>query len=144
MLFTVMACSPGSNDATNIEMDDIVGLWNSSENDDVMHTRIASNGDIVEYDFDGDAADQGLNCYQIDSGSIKQIEGNRFLVMTDMHGNKQFEIELELLDAGHALKVYFLPGDDSAGANNSIKAGQSQIWTREPDASKFDQEPPCK
>lgn len=144
MLLTVMACSPGGYDSTDIKMDDIIGLWNSSENDDVMYTRIAANGDILEYDYDGDDVDQGLSCYQIESGSIKHIEANRFLVMTDMHDNKQFEIELELLDAGHALKVYFLSGDDTAGENNSTKVSRSQIWTRESDISKLDQEPSCR
>ncbi len=124
-------------------MSDLVGLWNSSESSgsqkDVMYTRISSNGGIIEYDFDGDEIDQGLNCYHIDSGSIKHIEENRFLIATDMHDNKQFVVELELLDVGKVLKIVFLDGDD-----NYTEGNRSQIWTRVNDASIFDNEPSCE
>ena len=39
-------------------MSDLIGLWNSSENNgvktDVIYTRVTSGGSIIEYDFDGD------------------------------------------------------------------------------------------
>ena len=128
-------------------MSDLVGLWDSSESSnshkDIMYTRITNNGDIIEYDFDGDEVDQGLNCYHIDSGSVKYIEENRFLVSTDMHANKQFEVELELLDAGNALKIYFLDSDDVDGDDNYTEVTGSQIWTRVNDVSIFDKEPSC-
>lgn len=136
-----MSCSPG-DDAGHVELSDLVGLWNSSENNagisDLMYTRITDNGAIIEYDFDGDDFDQGLACYQIESGTLKPLTANRFLVTADMHAGQQFEVELELLDNGHALKVYFLDRKDP-----SITL-ESQIWTREPDASILDKEPSCK
>ena len=116
LVFLIMlsagACSPTGNNSTQVEMSDLVGLWNSSEKKgaktDLIYTRITSDGSIVEYDFDGDEVDGGLMCYQIDSGSVKSIGENHFLVTAEMHANKQFEVELELLDAGNALKYIFL------------------------------------
>ncbi len=148
MLGLIVGCSPTGSDSTHVEMSDLVGLWDSSENigsqKDVMYTRISSSGDIVEYDFDGDEVDKGLNCYHIDSGSIKRIEDNRFLVTADMHANKQFEVELELLDAGYALKIYFLDSDDHDADGNRSETVNSQIWTRVRDESLLENEPSCK
>ncbi len=123
-------------------MSDLIGLWNSSENAgakiDVMYTRITSDGSIIEYDFDGDEADNGLKCFQVDSGSVKNIGANHFMVSVDMHANKQFEVELELLDAGNALNIVFLNPD------NSTLALESQIWTRITDETLLDDEPSCR
>jgi len=140
----LMSCSQSGNDANNVQLEDLVGLWNSSENTDLMYTRISSNGDIVEYDFDGDNTDQGLNCYQVETGSIKYLSDNRFMVTTDMHAIKAFEVELEILDAGHALKIYFLDStaEHEPGAPMAIKS--SQIWTRVADSSVLEVEPSCK
>ena len=147
IMISISACSPTGSNSTQVEMSDLVGLWNSSENSasqkDVMYTRISSDGAIIEYDFDGDEVDQGLNCYHIDSGSVKHIEENRFLVSTDMHANKQFEVELELLDAGNALKIVFIDSDDVDGDENYAEVTGSQIWTRVNDVSIFDHEPSC-
>lgn len=138
----ILACSPVGNDPTQVELSDLVGLWNSSENKgtktDLIYTRVTSEGAIIEYDFDGDEVDGGLKCYQVDTGSLKNITANRFLVTTDMHADKQFEVELELLDAGNALKVYFLDEGDPA------KTLKSQIWTRVADDSLLDDEPSCR
>lgn len=136
------ACSPAGYDPTQVELSDLVGLWDSSENKgakkDLIYTRVTSEGAIIEYDYDGDDVDGGLACYHVDTGSLKNITANRFLVMTDMHADKQFEVELELLDAGNALKVYFLDESDPA------KTIRSQIWTRVADDSLLDDEPSCR
>jgi len=47
-------------------------------------------------------------------------------------------VELELLDAGQALKIYFMDKEIPS------KTLRSQIWTREPDTSILDDEPSCK
>ena len=142
MMISISACSPTGSNSTQVEMSDLIGLWNSSENKgaktDVIYTRITSDGAIVEYDFDGDEVDNGLPCYQIDSGSVKKIGANRFLVTADMHVKEQFEVELELLDAGNALKVYFPDPDEP-----SITL-KSQIWTRVADEALLDNEPSCR
>jgi hypothetical protein len=136
-----LSCSPTDDDGA-VHFDDLVGLWNSSENVDgkidTIYTRVTSDGAIIEYDFDGDDVDQGLNCYQVVTGSVKALSGNRFMVDVDMHESKQFEVELELLDAGQALKIYFM---DKETPTKTLK---SQIWTRESDASILDKEPSCK
>jgi len=136
-----LSCSP-TNDGVTVSLDDLVGLWNSSENVDgkidTIYTRVTSDGAIIEYDFDGDDVDQGLSCYQVVTGSVKAMSGNRFMVDVDMHENKQFEVELELLDAGQALKIYFM---DKETPTKTLK---SQIWTRESDPSILDKEPSCK
>jgi len=123
-------------------MSDLIGLWNSSENAgakiDVIYTRVTSDGSIIEYDFDGDEADSGLKCYQVDSGSVKNIGANRFLVTADMHANKRFEVEMELLDAGNALQVVFFDPDDPS------MILKSQIWTRVADEALLDNEPSCR
>ena len=141
VLISISACTQTGNDHTQVKMSDLVGLWDSSEkqgvNTDVIYTRISSDGSIVEYDFDGDDVDKGLNCYQINSGSVKNISANYFLITADMHENKEFQVELELLDAGHALKTYFLDENDPA------KTVKSQIWTRVADETMLDNEPSC-
>lgn len=148
MAVILAACSPAPTDPTKVELSDLTGLWNSSENSqlqkDIMYTRITSDGGIIEYDFDGDRADRGLKCYQIDSGTIHKIVNNRFLVTADMHANSHYEVELELLDNGYALKVYFLDSDDMDGDGNLAETVASQIWTRVPDTSFLDSEPSCK
>lgn len=148
MLVLTIACSPTDGGSGHVEISDLVGLWNSSENfgsqKDVMYTRISSNGDIIEYDFDGDEVDQGLNCYLINSGSLKHIDANHFLVTADMHENKQFEVELELLDNGHVLKIYFLDSNDLDGDNNRTETLKSQIWTRMKNDEILLMEPSCK
>jgi len=142
------ACSPAGDDPAQVDMSDLVGLWDSSVSrdslKDVMYTRITSNGGIIEYDFDGDEADRGLNCYLIDSGSVKPIEKNRFLVTAEMHANRQYQVELELLDNGHALKIYFLDSDDQDGDGDLNETVRSQIWTRLPDELLLENEPSCK
>jgi len=148
-IFTIVclmaSCSPTDSNPTRVAMSDLVGLWDSSVTNnsqkDVMYTRISSDGGIIEYDFDGDEADQGLNCYLIDTGSIRPIDKNRFLVTAEMHANKQYEVELELLDNGHALKVYFLDTDHDTDREETVK---SQIWTRVSDDSLLENEPSCK
>lgn len=142
MLTFIVACSPTGSDSVHVELSDLIGLWDSSENKsgkiDVIYTRITSDGAIIEYDFDGDEFDNGLKCYQIDTGSLKNIVANRFLVSVDMHAKKQFKVELELLDAGNALKIYFLDDD------NPTKTLMSQIWTRTANQALLDNEPSCR
>jgi hypothetical protein len=139
---TISACAPPGGDSTQVEVSDLVGLWDSSEKNgvktDVIYTRVTSDGSVLEYDFDGDEVDSGLQCYQVDSGSVKNIGKNHFLITADMHANKQFEVELELLDAGNALKIYFL---DPADPSITLK---SQIWTRVADETLLDNEPSCR
>ena len=140
-LLSITACSQTGNDPTLVEMSDLIGLWDSSEKQgadtDIIYTRVSSDGSIIEYDFDGDDIDKGLNCYQINSGSVKNIGLNHFLVTADMHEKKEFQVELELLDAGHALKIYFMDENDPA------KTVKSQIWTRIADETMLDKEPSC-
>lgn len=142
MITQMTACTPGGNDPTQVVLSDLVGLWNSSEKSgaktDLIYTRVSSGGAIIEYDFDGDEVDGGLNCYQIDTGSLTNISENRFQVATDMHAGKKFLVELELLDAGNALKVYFLDENDPQ------RTLESQIWTRVADESILDNEPSCQ
>jgi len=144
----LVACSPAGQDVTQVEMKDLVGLWNSSETvgmkQDKMYTRITSSGSIIEYDYDGDSVDQGLDCYQVNTGTLKQVGGNHYIVTTDMLVTKQFDVELEWLDAGNALKVYVLDTNDQDGDGDVAETIDSQIWTREADDSILDNEPSCK
>jgi hypothetical protein len=148
LILFAAACSPGGSDPAQVALSDLVGLWDSSVSHgplkDVIYTRISSNGDIIEYDFDGDEADQGLDCYLIDSGSIKQIEKNRFLVTAEMHANRQYEVELEMLDNGYALKVYFLDTEDKDNDGDRDETVSSQIWTRISNESLLAKEPSCR
>ena len=138
----MIACSQKGTDPTKVELPDLVGLWDSSENKrsgtDLIYTRITSEGAIIEYDFDGDEVDAGLKCYQVDTGSLSVVTANRFLVTTDMHAGQNFEVELEWLDAGNALKVYFIDESDPKTIT------KSQIWTRVADGSMLDEEPSCR
>lgn len=142
ILLSISACSQTGSDPTRVELSNLVGLWDSSEKEgaktDVIYTRVTSDGAIIEYDFDGDDVDNGLKCYQIDTGHLKNVTANRFRIVADMHANEQFEVEFELLDAGHALKIYFLDKNDPA------KTLKSQIWTRVADETFLDSEPSCR
>lgn len=133
---SLAACSPSS--PTEVTLSEISGLWNSSEKtaagEDIIYTRIASNGDIIEYDYDGDEADKGLDCYQVNTGTARPLGNNRFLVDADMYKDVDFEVELEILDAGNALKIYFMDDSDTL---------RSQIWTRVGDQTLLDSEPTC-
>ncbi len=136
------ACSQSGNGSNQVEIEHLIGLWNSSENksgkSDIIYTRISSDSTIVEYDFDGDAFDQGLECYQVNTGSLKAVGANRFLVKADMHNDKQFMVELELLDAGHALIINFL------GEKKPRIILKSQIWTKMADDNFLENEPSCR
>jgi hypothetical protein len=138
----IIACSPKGADPTQVELSELVGLWDSSEKKgaktDLIYTRVSSEGAIIEYDFDGDEVDAGLKCYQVDTGALSNIADNRFLVTTDMHADKKFEVEIEWLDAGNALKIYFLDKKEPG------KISRSQIWTRVADESILDNEPSCR
>ena len=161
-------CDSTENEASNkvrqVTISNLVGLWDSSERKagkvDVIYTRVSSTGDIIEYDFDGDESDKGLNCYQVNTGKIIPVEDNFFIVTSDMHAEKEFNVELELLDAGHALKIYFLnnengavPADDVSDKAGSDSVAQkhimsshtrsSQIWTRMRSSSVLNKEPSC-
>ncbi len=141
LILPLAACTP-AGDVSTITLPDIAGLWDSSvrlgTRTDVIYTRISHNGDIVEYDYDGDAVDQGLHCYVIETGAIKRMSDNRFLVSDDMHEGNWFEIRLTMLDKGHIMKVDFIDPKDPA----TIR--QSQIWVREADTSILDNEPACQ
>lgn len=165
LISAMLGCSSSENESmqnSQLKISNLVGLWNSSEKKgvktDVMYTRISSTGDIIEYDFDGDEVDQGLNCYHINSGKIIPIKDNRFTITTDMHNGQTFEVELELLDAGHALQIVFLKEFaskdravtnrdlDTAGVDageRQVKPMSSQIWTRMRNSSVLANEPSC-
>ncbi|HHO59530.1 MAG TPA: hypothetical protein ENJ64_04755, partial [Thiotrichales bacterium] len=65
-----------------------------------MYTRITPGGDIIEYDYDGDAADRGLDCYAVETGIVRHLDGNVFLVSAEMHDAMAFKVQLTLLDEG--------------------------------------------
>ena len=148
LTFSISACAPPGDNTSQVKISDLLGLWNSSESKgtktDLIYTRITSDGSIIEYDFDGDEVDQGLHCYQINSGSVIHSSANHFVVKVDMHANKQLMVELELLDAGNALKIYFIDTHDSDGDGDRAETIKSQIWTRESDTAILDKEPSCK
>ena len=58
ILIFITACSPPSSDPTHVEMSDLIGLWDSSENKagktDVIYNRITRDGAILENDFDAE------------------------------------------------------------------------------------------
>ena len=165
LILAMFGCSSNENETTKntqVTISNLVGLWNSSEKNgaktDVMYTRISSTGDIIEYDFDGDEVDKGLNCYHINSGKIIPIKNNIFTITTDMHKGQTFEVELELLDAGHALKIVFLKelvsknrtaSKDGLGAadvdtgKRQVESISSQRWTRMRNSSVLQNEPSC-
>jgi hypothetical protein len=170
LLTTMFGCSSNDNESmqeNRLTVSNLVGLWNSSEKHgaktDVMYTRISSTGDIIEYDFDGDEVDQGLNCYHINSGKVVPIKDNLFTITADMHNGQTFEVELELLDAGHALQITFLkgagskggvlsgrdlvegnhPGEGAEARTEEGAAASSQIWTRMRNSSVLENEPSC-
>ena len=148
LLTMLVACNSSEDEIQHVTISNLVGLWDSSEKNeaktDVMYTRISSTGDIIEYDYDGDELDKGLNCYQINTGKIIPIKESFFLITNDMQKDQKFEVELELLDSGHALKIYFLgSSDESAQSSDGKNIKSSQIWTRMRNSSALDNESSC-
>ncbi len=148
----VSACSP---DCCHQEkpLSKYAGLWDSSvrkaEGVDRIYTRIATNGDTIEYDFDGDSVDKGLDCYTVETGSIQQDTDNYFIVKADMHEHVEFKVALRLLDAGKQLKVTYLQpvstgSGDFAGSSSAGFVPYAQVWTRVVDDRFSQNEPSCK
>ncbi|WP_068544860.1 hypothetical protein [Thalassotalea crassostreae] len=75
-------------------LNDLVGVWDSTTVDDgledISYNVIESDGTIVFYDYDGDAYDQGDDCYYI---GLIDINFKNL-------GSGQFEISLEDFDVG--------------------------------------------
>lgn len=139
-----IACAPVccKNPSPQNSFDKYSGLWDSSvirgDKTDVMYTRITANGDIVEYDYDGDAVDKGLDCYTVETGQLISQAANTFRVSVDMHKNKVLNIRLTLLDDKQRLQVEFL-----VIKNEEISVTRREIWKRVEDKTFLDTEPTC-
>lgn len=127
-------------------VDSYVGLWNSSttntQGEDIIYTRISRNGDIIEYDFDGDDIDKGLDCYTVETGSLLHRGASNFVIRADMHENLEFAISLSLIDNGQTLEVFHLEPVNGKAA--STFEPYSEIWHRVLDDSFLNNEPSCQ
>jgi len=139
-------CGPEDEEVDSVgKIEDFVGLWNSSTNseagEDIIYTRIMHNGDIIEYDFDGDSIDKGMDCYTVETGYLYQLFENVFMVEVDMHQDIHFKIALKLLNQGRQLEVYHLqPIADNSDASFTPYA---EIWRRVDNDIFLNEEPTC-
>jgi len=103
----------GSDDINNDSpsLSDLSGIYDSSytEDDvkDEMYLVIRSDGTWTEYDFDGDAFDEGDNCYYEYSGTVED------------YGDGEFKIEgefiIESLDIALVDNGIEITGEDESG-----------------------------
>lgn len=142
-----VCCEPeneGGDSAASI--DDFVGLWNSSisteTGEDIIYTRIMRNGDIVEYDFDGDSVDKGLDCYSVETGSLHPLTQHTFVIRADMHEHIEFAISLKLTDNGQALELRRLEPMHEKSVDTFERPPET--WHRVRDDLFLSNEPSCQ
>jgi len=64
---------------------------------DVFYLEITADGDFNSYDFRGDAVNQGENCHTLESGTIVNLGGTRFLATL---APEIFQFNAEVTQAG--------------------------------------------
>ena len=75
----------GSNDNSNsstITLADMVGVWDDtreeSGNTDIEYIVIKSNGSRIDYDYQGDSANNGANCYEASNYFFSDLSDGLF------------------------------------------------------------------
>jgi len=85
LVLVLTGCGSESDSGRNATIEDLVGTWDTSEKIgqeiDELYYIIEGDGNVIDFDYDGDSYDKGSNCYYKYDGAtlVDQGEGN-FLV----------------------------------------------------------------
>jgi len=84
-LCIVLLAGCGSDDqGTPAALDDIVGVWDQSESYgqtfDEWYFVIRENGELVDYDYQGDSVDMGENCYESETVQLTDEGKGNFII----------------------------------------------------------------
>lgn len=73
--------------------DDLEGVWESTDDRDVVFIRVTDDK-ITSYDFQGDAEDEGEDCYEIEDLEIISHDGDDYTVRAPIFENQQLVIKM--------------------------------------------------
>lgn len=119
----LVGCGSSDSSSNSTVLSDISGVWNSTIDGDETYDVFRVNGTYTEYDYLGDAFDNGANCYEKSDATIIEKGGNRF----------------ELISGGESLSFSANVKDD----NITIKAdGETLVFPRS-DLQESDFTPLC-
>jgi len=97
----------GSDDINNDSpsLSDISGIYDSGSTEDgvkdEIYLVIRSDGTWTEYDYDGDAFDEGDNCYYKNSGTIEDYGDGEFEIEAEIEGiSISRSLDIALVDNG--------------------------------------------
>ena len=80
----IVACDGGSsknNSATDVELEDLVGVWQSikvGDEDNEIYSVIKEDGSFIDYDYQADSVDNGDNCYEKSEQTISFVSKGKF------------------------------------------------------------------
>lgn len=96
----------GGSSSSAPSLADIAGVWDTSVTDgqkiDELYTVITMNGGMIGYDYMGDSADNGQNCYEKESSTtMKDLGNGKFLVVSGEGERVYVQISL----SGNKLRI---------------------------------------
>ncbi|MDX1637548.1 MAG: hypothetical protein R3281_06245 [Balneolaceae bacterium] len=126
-LFFIISCNENSTGGQ--ETDSPVGLWelNSTEGD-INYVEITDEI-VTTFDYQGDEADMGDDCYLISNDEILQISGNIYRFPDPFDTSKT--IDVEILATGNTLTVNQPFGDITITLRYTRFNGDSGSFTPE-------------
>ncbi len=106
----------------NTTLQDIVGVWDGSgafdEGIDIWYSVIKANGDIIEYDYEGDSFGSGEKCYwRYDDTHIEDLGNGQFLISSDFDDEEDRIISISVKE--DTMSMLFSYGDTQFEFTNS-------------------------
>ncbi|MDC0434707.1 hypothetical protein OAM69_03600 [bacterium] len=98
---------------TDNDTSSIAGLWNvtrtTAEGDDVVYVLISDNGELTEFDFQGDISGDGRECYVVRNQQIASRGANQFDIQNDsvLPGSQGSEDVMISIEDGSLVFRYF-------------------------------------
>ena len=102
--------SPASEVGTTVS--DLVGVWQTidvEDENDILYSVIKPDGTFIDYDYMGDATDQGNNCYEKSEGTITRVDVDTFKVVSD---DATIIFSLEKVEGGYDATIEEIEGFD--------------------------------
>ena len=122
LILVLAACGGEDDSSTPATLADLVGVWDGSETveqkRDELYTVIQESGDFVSYDYMGDSADNGENCYEKSNGaSIADQGAGEFIISSQFAADETVSITV----SGNSMSLF---GEDDEGAyrSNAVKS----------------------
>jgi|GEM_PF-2732882 len=122
-LILVLAACGGEDDSSSpATLADLVGVWDGSETveqkRDELYTVIQQSGDFVSYDYMGDSANNGENCYEKSNGAnITDQGGGEFIISSQFAADETVTITV----SGNSMSLFGY-NDEGAYRDNALKS----------------------